>query len=276
MEKRAFFLDLDGTVLTDDKAVSPENMAALRSALADGHQIVIASGRHKVSVAGQAARLGLDGPGCYWITSNGAVVYDCGQGREILRRPLPLEDLYALFREARRRGIYIQAYDRDGRVTIERGSDLKTLAQYCSITGMESRIVDDVRQGITDAPEKAVVIDYQGREATEPLRQWILREMAGRVDDFYSSPWLLENVAAGVDKGTALVEVCRLLDIPVQNSVAAGDEANDIAMIRAAGVGFAMANAQEEVKAAADCVTERDNNHSGVAEIFARVLGQEM
>ena len=62
------------------------------------------------------------------------------------------------------------------------------------------------------------------------------------------------------------------MDIPVSQTIAAGDECNDISMIRAAGTGCAVANALEEVKEAADYVTERDNNHSAIAEIVERFL----
>ncbi|MBQ9349143.1 MAG: HAD hydrolase family protein, partial [Oscillibacter sp.] len=82
-----------------------------------------------------------------------------------------------------------------------------------------------------------------------------------------------EAVAAGVDKGNAVGEVCRILGLPIASAIAAGDEANDITMLRAAGTGFAMANAQPAVKEAADVVLDRDNNHGGVAEMIARVLG---
>jgi hypothetical protein len=62
------------------------------------------------------------------------------------------------------------------------------------------------------------------------------------------------------------------MDIPVEQTIAAGDEGNDLSMIQAAGTGCAVANAQEVIRAAADYVTERDNNHSAVAEIVERFM----
>ncbi len=89
---------------------------------------------------------------------------------------------------------------------------------------------------------------------------------------YFSCREYLEMVAEGVNKGSALLRFCGLMDIPVRNTIAAGDECNDLSMIQAAGTGCAVANAQEEVKAAADCVTRNDNNHSAVAEIVEKFI----
>ena len=63
-----------------------------------------------------------------------------------------------------------------------------------------------------------------------------------------------------------------MFHIPAANTVAAGDEQNDLPMILAAGVGCAAANAVDEVKAGADYITENDNNHSAVAEIIRKFM----
>ena len=65
---------------------------------------------------------------------------------------------------------------------------------------------------------------------------------------------------------------CELLQIPLANTVAAGDQENDISMIEAAAVGAAMKNATDAVKASADYITENDCNHSGVAEILRKFI----
>ena len=66
------------------------------------------------------------------------------------------------------------------------------------------------------------------------------------------------------------------MGIPIANSVSAGDENNDISMIKSAGIGCAVANARPEVKAAADYVTERDNNQAAIAEIIKKFMMGDM
>ena len=80
----------------------------------------------------------------------------------------------------------------------------------------------------------------------------------------YSNANYLELFSKEAGKGAALLRLCEHLNIPRENSMAAGDAENDISMIEAAGLGIAMLNADEEVKKAADVVTGADNNHDGL------------
>lgn len=267
----ALFLDLDGTLLDSRKEVRPEDRQALRDASARGHAVAIVSGRPLESVLAQARALDLDGPGSYLAAYNGGVVWDCARRTALIRRTLPPSVLYGAFDEARRRGIHIQTYDR-GEVVIERWADPAVVQRYCDMVGMRWHAVDDIRRDLSERPCKALLIDYQGRGATAPMRDWLRGQFQGEAESFFSGPHYLELVPAGTDKGTAVRELCRLLGIPAEDAVAVGDEANDIPMLRAAGTGIAMANATDEVKAEADAVTERDNDHGGVAEAVRRYL----
>ena len=271
MEKKILFLDLDGTLLNDSKEITEGNRRAIDEALARGHRIVIASGRPLKSSLAQAQRLGLAGEGCYVIAYNGAVIYDCSAGEPVFRRTLEWEDLYRVFDEARRAGCYVQTYDRED-VVFEEGGNVENARRYCEMVGLEYRAIRDVRRDVAEPPVKALAIDYEDRTPLETMERCIRRELAGRVDCFFSSSYFLEIVPTGMDKGAAVTALCARLGIPVENAVAAGDQGNDIAMIRAAGVGVAMANGIDEVKAAADYVTRRDNNHDGIEEIIRKFL----
>ena len=66
--------------------------------------------------------------------------------------------------------------------------------------------------------------------------------------------------------------LCEYLNIPIENSVAAGDEENDTTMLEVAGVGAAMANGIDITKNAADYITEHDNNHDGISEIIEKFI----
>lgn len=272
MEKKILFLDLDGTLLNDRKEITPGNRAAIERAMGMGHQVVVTSGRPLQSALLQARRLGLAGEGCYVIAYNGAVIYDCSQGREIFRRPLDNESLYRVFDEARRRNVHIQAYDADDTVVIERRSDPAVARRYCAGIELDFRVTEDIRTGLTAPSVKALMIDFQDHEPVADMERWVLANMGGQADCFFSSRYYLEVVPVGMSKGGAVQELCRVLDVPRENTVAVGDEANDVTMILAAGMGVAMCNAVPEAKAAAGYVTERDNNHDGIAEVIERFL----
>ena len=267
---RILFLDLDGTLLNDQKEITPGNRQAIEQAIAAGHKVVIASGRPLKSTLLQAGRLGLAGEGCYVIAYNGAVIWDCAEKRQSVRKTLEPEDLFALFDEANKRELYIHTYDRED-VIVQPWNDGETVRRYCGLIHMEHRVMEDLTE-LSEPPVKALAIDFENRARLEAMRQWIQTNLEGRVDCFSSNRALLEIVPVGVNKGSAIRALCRRLDLPLENAVAAGDEGNDIPMLQAAGVGVAMQNATAPVKAAADYITERDNNHDAIAEIIHRFI----
>jgi len=272
MDNKILFLDLDGTLLNDRKEITPGNRAAIEQAIEMGHRVVVTSGRPLKSALIQAQRLGLAGEGCYVIAYNGAVIYDCSRRREIFRRTLDMASLYRVFDEARRRNIHIQAYDEDDTVVIESRCDAAVAQRYCAAIDLDFRVVEDIRSGLAAPSVKALMIDFQDHETVADAERWVLANMRGQVDCFFSSRYYLEVVPVGMSKGEAVREMSRVLGVPLKNTVAAGDEANDVTMIAAAGTGVAMRNAVEEAKAAAGYVTERDNNHDGIAEVIERFL----
>ena len=88
----------------------------------------------------------------------------------------------------------------------------------------------------------------------------------------FSNDQYLEFYNHEAGKGNAILAVCRHFNIPVGNSIAAGDAPNDISMLQAAGIGVAMANAGPGVKEAADFVTSLDNEHNGLTEAIEKFM----
>jgi len=269
MTKKALFLDLDGTLLNDKKEITPGNRAAIEAAIAAGHSIVISTGRPLASAITQAERLGLTGPGCFLITFNGAVLYDPWAGKTLRSTTVDLDTVWKLFDEANRRGLHIQTYDTMN-VLIEPRCDDAMIRRYCGEILMDFRVIPDVRT-ITAPPAKVLLISEE-RGPLDSFRAWIAETFPGALDSFYSSSRYLEIVRHGLNKGTALTELAGMLGIPVENTCAAGDEANDIEMLLAAGTGIAMVNGTDDAKAAADTVTEHDNNHDAIKEIIEKYI----
>lgn len=267
MGAKILFLDLDGTLFNDAKQVTPENRAALEAARAAGCRIAISTGRALPGAMGIVKEIGLTGEGCYVSASNGAVLYDCAAGAVLECRRLAVEDARALFDYARERGLHAQTYDREG-VVVRPPYDRPLVEEYCRINAIPWRVVGGLEE-LEEAPVKVLLVGYGDRTALGLAKAWIGEHLPG-LESFYSAPLFLDVMPAGVNKGYGVTALCRRLGIPVEQSVCAGDEDNDIPMLRAAGVGAAMANAAPAVKAAANYVTARDNNHSGVAEIVER------
>ena len=267
---KAIFLDLDGTLLNKDKQVTSGNMSAIQSMLAAGHKVIISTGRPTVSALKQAKVLGLDSPGCYVVSYNGGEIVDAGTGESVFRQTIPKDWVIDLFAEAERRGIHIQTYTNDG-VVVEPRCDDADIRRYTSSTLTPFSVIESIEL-LENEPVKVLALDMAGRDATEPFRQWILEKYAGRLDSFFSNPFYLEVVCAGLNKGSALIRLCELLGISIENTIAAGDAANDIPMIEAAGVGVAMINGAPDVLASADYITQNDNNNDAIAEIISKFV----
>ena len=270
MEKKLLFTDLDGTLLNDKKEITDGNRRAVEAMLSAGHSVIIATGRPLSSALKQAARLGLNGPGCLLICFNGCTIYDIASGRTLYHEALSFEDLYVLFDEAARRDLHIQTYD-ESHVLVEPRCDTWRVHTYCTTTLMDLKVIPDVRT-LTRRPEKALLIDHDNKDKLDSFRAFVDEYSHGRPASTATCPEYLEVMNVTATKGSALVRTAELLGVPIRNTVAAGDAENDLTLIKAAGTGAVMRNGSDDVKAVADYITERDNNNDGVAEIIERFI----
>ena len=268
---KILFLDLDGTLLNDEKQITAGNKIALEKALELGHRVVITTGRPLASAKIQNERLGLNKAGCYIIAFNGGVIYDCGKQQAIYENYLPKEVALKAVRICNRAGVHVQAYDAT-HVLIEPNHDPESVEYYRSTTGTVFRQVESFDRELSEHVPKVLCISLEDRTILERAERLLKQELSQETDCLYSSSRYLEIVAKGLNKGTAITRLCGLLDIPVADSIACGDQENDLSMIKTAGVGVAMANAIDAVKHYADYITIRDNNHDGIAEVVEKFL----
>ncbi len=265
-KRMVFFTDIDDTLVDRKKQLSEENREAIEAFLAAGNVFAISTGRTLMAASRVVRELGIYGRKNVYISCyDGGMIVDTESGKVLSRRAIPLDVVFRFFDLAREFGVYVQTYQDDDVVA---ETESENLDMYCSVLKLPKLVVPDIRTGLVKEPGKAVALEFKDPEKIACFREWITPKVEGVLDVFGSSRFMLEVVPHGVNKGSGLQTLCRLLDIPVENSVSAGDAENDESMIRAAGTGCAMANADERLKALADYVTERDCDHSGVAEIL--------
>ena len=270
MGKKVLFLDMDGTTLNDQHEIPEENLKAMEEAARAGHDVVVTTGRPEASAKNLMAKYCLDQVGCrYVIANNGGTILDYQTGEILFSTGLPLPWVKELVEEARRQDVFIQTYAGD-RVVAEKEDE--GLDYYAKKNGMERLVVPDIMAVLEREPGKALLIDMHDHERLEKYKAAMENWSLGKVEMYFSSREFLEVVPRGINKGNAVRAYCEMFHIPVSDTIAAGDEQNDLPMILAAGVGCAMANAVDEVKAGADYITENDNNHSAVAEIIRKFM----
>ncbi|MBP3319781.1 MAG: HAD family phosphatase [Ruminiclostridium sp.] len=250
-------LDLDATLLDSQKKISPRNLAALERARQMGVLMVPVTGRPAQGLP-QAV---LDLPGLrYVVTSNGATVRDLKEDRYLLEKHLtPQTSLaildacreYKMIREVFREGIgYLTRADYD--ILMDRYAGTP-MWEYVLGTRqvLPGSLEDFLRED--DRPVEELFFLTGSPEEKEALRDHLSSLPGiGFADPF---PRDLEVMAGGIDKGEAFLWLLNYLGIAPEETLAIGDGGSDIPLLRAAGIGIAMDNALDYVKAAADDVT---------------------
>ncbi len=273
---KILFTDLDGTLLDDNKDISAEDMSAIRKMIAAGHKFVMTTGRPLTSVKKLASRYGFLEAGFYLVSFNGGLIYDCESQEAILTRYIPVEEVKAIMDAAHACGMHAHTYSGDLVVSEYETEQLKT---YCRLMQMDYVVVKDIREYygqfinvVVKPPIKVNVITPFDHSSLESFRAEMRKITAGKLFDVFSKPEMLEFSHMKSNKGDAVRFMADFYKVPMADTIAVGDEENDCPMIEAAGVGVAMANASPVVRNVADYVTERDNNHSGIAEVIEKFV----
>ena len=135
-------------------------------------------------------------------------------------------------------------------------------------------VVEDLRAFVAACPTGIEKITMMFAEEAQRASALALLSADRRFLVTSSLPNNLEVNDQSIDKGKGLLALAAMLGIRPEETMAVGDSSNDLAMLRAAGLGVAMGNGSAEAKAAADVTTD-DNNHDGAAKAIERyVLGQ--
>ena len=269
---RMIGLDLDGTLLTADKRLSEENKKALYSASERGVVIVPVTGRPYSGIPAPVTDLPFIR---YAITSNGAVTTDRSGGCVIRERCMTAEKAAEVLRQARGSHIIREYFtggyghhDPLGRQLLRERFGTTPVMGYLR----QSRILEeDLMKSLEKQPGGIENLSIMCRSAAQKL------EVLGRIRHIEGIriifPWPtdLEITSDRADKGEALLDLCSRLGIAREETMAIGDGNNDLGLMRAAGFSVAMGNSDEDVKEAADYVTD-DNEHDGVAAAIRKYV----
>ena len=274
MEIKLIATDLDGTFLDDHKQFLDANIQAFRECAEKGIHIVPATGRTIIGVPEEIKNL----PGVrYVITSNGASVVDIKTGETISSCTMSTETVVRIMELARdsEDDIMYDAYVNGIGYTKQEFWD--NLLHYVP----NPAILDLVRKTRKPVPDNIEYIKETGAKPdkinlffVEEEARIRMRKALAEIPGIFVTSSLSNNLevnAVGADKGGALLCLAELLGIRQEATMAFGDGENDISMLRMAGIGVAMENAEDHVKEAADYVTVT-NNEAGVAAALRKFV----
>jgi Cof subfamily protein (haloacid dehalogenase superfamily) len=241
---RAVAMDLDRTILPASLELSPATVAAVAAAQEAGIAAVVATGRMLRSALPFAERLGVTAP---LICYQGALVADPRSGEWLRHEPVPVPLAREVVEALGEAGLHVNLYV-DDRIYVERMSE--EAATYAAHSRLETHVVGPLLDWLSEPTTKIVAV---GEPDELDLVQPRLRERFGRrLFIAKSLPDFLEIAVAGVSKGSGLRFVCERLGIEPEAVVAFGDGQNDIELLEEAGLGVAMADADERLLARAD------------------------
>lgn len=265
--------DLDGTILRGDKTVSERSVAALRAARERGALIVPATGR---IYKGVPAALREPDIVRYLITINGALVYDAREDAALSRAEIPCELALRVMEHMDTADAIYDCYQ-DGWGYVSRAMyDLAGTYipdPHIRELFLRSRTpVEDLKRFIRARGRSVQKLQMHFCDPEARARELaLLPRLFPELLVCTSVPSNIEINVRAANKGDALLALCGALGIPREETVAFGDGLNDVSLMEAAGLGVAMANAEEAVLAAADTVCP-DNEHDGVAAFLEELL----
>ena len=265
---RLIALDLDGTLLDSEKRLPAENYAALARAHRAGACIVPATGRFFAAMPEVVRALPFLR---YAITINGARVSDASDSEVLYTAELPNTLALEIMRWLDTLPVIYDCYmDNGGWMTASlqaRAAEFAPDRHYLTMLRTLRTPVPELKDFVAQRGHSVQKIQFFTKDLE--LRAEVLRDCSRRFPGTVASASCPNNVeinAADATKGDALRGLCAGLGIDLSEALAFGDGLNDISMLRAAGVGVAMGNAAEAVKAAADRVTASCDD-GGVAAV---------
>ena len=250
--------DLDGTLLRNDKTISEENREAIEYFKREGGYFTFITGRMYFTARSLYEMVNPNAPiGCI----NGGGIYDYEKSEYLWSITLPHDAnqlVDAVYHAVPSAGIQMNALDK-----IYFCRDNEAMKSFRKRTGAPYEAGNHMT---LDVPVGKVVFGDEEENIQKVAEVLSNHPRSEEFDYIRSERTLYEILPKGSSKGNLLIKLAEILKIDPSKTVAIGDYNNDVSMIRAAGVGVAVANAVNEAKAAADIVTVSNEEHA-VAKI---------
>ena len=272
MKYKLLVLDVDGTLLNDEREISKRTLAALLKVQQMGVRIVLASGRPTYGLMPLAKTLELGNYGGVVLSYNGCQIIKAQNGEILFERRINPEMLPYLEKKARKNGFAIFTYHDDTLITDS--PDNEYIKNEALLNNLKIIKEDEFSTAIDFAPCKCMLVSDK-EEALIGLEQHWEKRLAGTLDAFRSEPYFLEVVPCGVNKANTLGALLEHLGVTREEVIAVGDGVCDVTMLQLAGMGVAMGHSQDSVKVCADYVTA-SNEEDGVALAVEKLILAEV
>ena len=267
MKYKLLVLDIDGTLTNEKKEITRHTKQTILRMQKAGVKVVLASGRPAYGVVPTARELELEQYGGFILSYNGGRIVDCSTGRTIYEKTIPHKLMGGIYGQVHDLDAALMTYEGD-RIITEKPQDAY-VAKESFINKMKVKGVGNFLDYVTFPVVKCLVAADGGY--LEAVEDKLKGYFGSQLSIFRSEPYFLEIMPKDIDKASSLERLRLQLGLERAEIAACGDGLNDISMIQYAGLGIAMANAQEAVKRVCDFVT-KSYEEEGVAYAIDRCI----
>lgn len=263
MKYKLIALDVDGTLLNDQYVLTEQTKQTIREVHEAGSEIVLCTGRAPASTLPILQELGLEGT---MITHNGAAtVHADERGQTLVHEfSFSLEAIHPMLDYARREGIHFDVCT-PFNMYIERIGEYEK--QMYKKFLINPKLVTDVAE--LGLPIVKFTLFSQPEVLDRVQREWDEQKLYGDLRMIRSGDLFIDVMSAEANKGNALRALAESLAIDSGEIMAIGNYYNDLEMMAYAGLGIAVDNSPEDVKASANAITA-SNNEDGVHEAILK------
>lgn len=283
-------LDLDGTLLDDDKEIPEVNKAAIQKLHDDFGIIPVIATARPLEVAKYIADKGGSAFQSYIIATNGAILKDIQSGEYLINQSLLPEQLKGLIEVCQKNGLEYECMTTQCEVADAKYSYRRVVDPMYDNMGVPFNYQENLESFILNSKDPIPLFAVNGTEeeleecyeelASIPglqisgqcVRTTPLKDPEGKIKTLAYHDIMRE----GVTKASAIEKLAEHLGIQKEEIIAMGDGGNDIEMLQTAGLKVAMQNATPKLKEIADIITPVDNNQGGVGMILEEIHAQLM
>ncbi|WP_414054886.1 Cof-type HAD-IIB family hydrolase [Macrococcus equi] len=266
LQYKMIVLDMDDTLLTSENVILSSTKDVLIKAQQQGIKVVLASGRPTGGMLEAAQEIQLANFGSYILSYNGAVVINVATGEVIDSTYVSKSSFDKVYDYLKARDVFVLTYV-DNTIVYE--GTHKYMNVEHELTGLPMQSVENLKTYVTAAVPKLMGVD--DIDKISQMNQEIGGSFNEDIHATTSKPFFLEFINKDVSKGKVLKQLADKLNIEPSEIIAFGDSNNDKDMLEFAGLGVAMGNANENIKAIADVITE-DHNNDGIANIVKQYI----
>lgn len=254
-------IDLDGTLLTDEKTMTDKSKQVLAKVIEAGHKVVIATGRPHYASLNYYHELGLDTP---IVNFNGAYLHHPREAKwDALHSPLPIRTAKEIVQFCYDLGVRNLMADMLGSILLDHFD--QDFVEIFNLNMEDTPLhIGKINNLLDEDPTSLIIHAYDHQ--LEALQGMFDNDHAEVIEHHnWGAPWhIIEIIRKGMNKGVAVSRLAKYYDIEPENVIAFGDQFNDLEMLDFAGVGVAMENAIDPLKKIATHQTKK-NTENGVA-----------